>query len=645
MSQQSDSSGRNPFTEGVQHGACIKVISVGGGGNNAINRMIDLGLDGVEFISVNTDLQSLQTSKAQVRLQVGARLTLGLGTGSNPEVGRRAALDDSDRIVEALEGADMVFITAGLGGGTGTGVAPVVASAASRMGALTVAIVTLPFAFEGKRRMNQAERGLQDLLDHVDTLIVIPNDRLLDSAKDMGFFESFQIADDVLRQAVQGISDIITVPGVINRDFADIRTTMAVMGYGVMGTASRSGPRRASEAALAAIASPLLAAGAIEGARGILINIAGSNSLKLTEVHEAATIIQRAAHEDANIIFGAVLDERLGDEIKITVIAAGFHQESRERAQRRSSTQSDVETPTAIPPKQAQPVLDAAIQDATALHPERGRPESRPLEVAVDDAEDVSAIPVTQLRPPDESKESRQAAEIEPENFAIEEVAPLAAHVDHRSLEPTPTEVAGDPYDEDLLTFLEGLPFDANSPDNLPSPSRETDILLQTETARARQAAMAAYTGMSTRELEDTEPIPDETASFAEILESRRLMHGAEDTEFDQDHGDEEMPHEEQVASSDLIPKTAEGNKTFSSSLAGVSLSHRLTADATIPLPSSSDATPSPSIASVVPASNVSASVIAARTSPLPSQAKIANPDFNRKLNRKPDYSTGLEVV
>jgi cell division protein FtsZ len=314
------------YHEDSPRGARIKVIGVGGGGNNAVNRMIAAGVEGVEFISANTDVQALQVSNAPVKLQLGVKLTSGLGAGANPDVGRRAALEDSEKIIEALEGADMVFVTAGLGGGTGTGAAPVIAALASEMGALTVAVVTRPFAFEGKRRMMQAERGLQELLDAVDTLIVIPNEKLLAVAKDAGFFESFQIADDVLRQAVQGISDIITIPGVINRDFADVKTTMAGMGYAVMGTASRSGESRAREAAVAAMASPLLEAGAIDGARGILINITGSSSLKLSEVNEASTIIQSAAHEDANIIFGAVLDERLGDEVKITVIATGFRE-------------------------------------------------------------------------------------------------------------------------------------------------------------------------------------------------------------------------------------------------------------------------------------------------------------------------------
>ena len=347
MGEQGDDL-RIRYQDDVPHGARIKVIGVGGGGNNAVNRMIAAGVEGVEFISANTDVQALQLSNASIKLQLGVKLTSGLGAGANPDVGRRAALEDSDKIIEALEGADMVFVTAGLGGGTGTGAAPVIASLASEMGALTVAVVTRPFAFEGKRRMMQAERGMQELLESVDTLIVIPNEKLLAVAKDAGFFESFRIADDVLRQGVQGISDIITIPGVINRDFADVKTTMAGMGYAVMGTATGKGSNRAMDAAIAAMASPLLEAGAIDGARGILINITGSSGLKLSEVNEASTIIQNAAHEDCNIIFGAVQDERMGDEVKITVIATGFKQDMPERRSRmlaESTMRSDYEVP------------------------------------------------------------------------------------------------------------------------------------------------------------------------------------------------------------------------------------------------------------------------------------------------------------
>jgi len=329
-----DSSIRISFNEEPVNDAKIKVIGVGGGGGNAVNRMIDAGVEGIEFIVANTDLQALRLSRAPVKLQLGVKLTNGLGAGANPEVGRKAALEDSDKIIEALEGADMVFVTTGLGGGTGTGAAPIIASLASEMGALTVAVVTKPFSFEGKRRMTQAEKGIAELMESVDTTIVIPNEKLLAVAENAGFFESFRIADDILRQGVQGISDIITIPGIINRDFADVKTIMAGMGYAVMGTATASGQNRTSEAARRAIASPLLEAGAIDGARGILINITGSALLKLAEVQQACTIIQSAAHEDANIIFGAVLDEKMKDAVKITVIATGFREVSRAHPRR-----------------------------------------------------------------------------------------------------------------------------------------------------------------------------------------------------------------------------------------------------------------------------------------------------------------------
>jgi cell division protein FtsZ len=358
------------YHDEIQSTARIKVIGVGGGGGNAVNRMIAAGVVGVEFIAANTDAQALESSSAPVKLQLGVKLTSGLGAGANPDIGRRAALEDSDKIIEALEGADMVFVTAGMGGGTGTGAAPVIASLASEMGALTVAVVTRPFGFEGKRRTLQAERGMQELLDAVDTLIVIPNEKLLAVAKDAGFFESFRIADDVLRQGVQGISDIITIPGVINRDFADVKTTMAGMGYAVMGTAVRSGQDRAREAAMAAMASPLLEAGAIDGARGILINITGSSNLKLSEVNEASTIIQNAAHEDANIIFGAVMDEKMGDEIKLTVIATGFREDN--KPERRERMLAEPAMPTAhreAPPVPVQPRAETFAPPMMAPEP------------------------------------------------------------------------------------------------------------------------------------------------------------------------------------------------------------------------------------------------------------------------------------
>jgi cell division protein FtsZ len=374
MKKESNNEIRISYNDDTRNDARIKVIGVGGGGGNAVNRMIDAGMDGIEFITANTDLQALRMSRAPMKIQLGVKLTNGLGAGANPEIGRKAALEDSDKIIEALEGSDMVFVTTGLGGGTGTGAAPIIASLASEMGALTVAVVTKPFAFEGKRRMQQAERGVAELMDSVDTTIVIPNEKLLAVAQDAGFFESFRVADDILRQGVQGISDIITIPGIINRDFADVKAIMARMGYAVMGTASANGSRRATEAAQKAIASPLLEAGAIDGARGILINITGSASLKLAEVQEACSIIQNAAHEDANIIFGAVLDEKMKDAVKITVIATGFKDEDRPRRKTESTgftvhSDDDFDSEPAPPPMimEAQQPLPAASAEVISL--------------------------------------------------------------------------------------------------------------------------------------------------------------------------------------------------------------------------------------------------------------------------------------
>ncbi len=313
------------FSDESRQGAKIKVIGVGGGGGNAVNRMIAAKLEGVEFLVANTDMQALKASHAPVKIQLGQKLTKGLGAGANPDVGRKSALEDTEKIIDALEGADMVFVTAGLGGGTGTGGAPIVASLARELGALTVAVVTKPFAFEGRRRMMQAEQGLAELSEVVDTVICIPNERLMQFVdKGTSFFEAFRIADDILRQGVQGISDIITITGIINRDFADIKTIMEGMGYAVMGTADATGENRAVDAVQRAIASPLLEDASINGAQGILLNITGSAKLTLYEVHEASTIVQKAAAENANIIFGAVHDERMGDAVRVTVIATGI---------------------------------------------------------------------------------------------------------------------------------------------------------------------------------------------------------------------------------------------------------------------------------------------------------------------------------
>jgi cell division protein FtsZ len=313
------------------YNALIKVVGVGGGGVNAVNRMIDRGLRGVEFIAINTDAQALLMSDADVKLDVGRDLTRGLGAGADPEVGRRAAEDHQEEIEQALAGADMVFVTAGEGGGTGTGGAPVVARIAKSIGALTVGIVTKPFGFEGKRRMSQAEVGVQALKDEVDTLIVVPNDRLLEiSDRTISMLEAFETADHVLLAGVQGITDLITTPGLINLDFADVKSVMQDAGTALMGIGSARGADRAIKAAELAVASPLLES-SIEGAQGVLLSIQGGSNLGLYEINDAAKLVEEAVHPDANIIFGAVIDDSLGDEVRVTVVAAGFD-ESQQRA-------------------------------------------------------------------------------------------------------------------------------------------------------------------------------------------------------------------------------------------------------------------------------------------------------------------------
>ena len=330
--------------EEAKDNAKIKVIGLGGGGSNAINRMMEARFSGVEFIVANTDLQALRASPAPVKLQLGARLTMGLGAGADPEVGKNAALEDREQIKKLLDGADMVFVTAGLGGGTGTGSAPIVAATAKEMGILTVAVVTKPFAFEGRRRCQQAEAGLAELRGVVDTLIIIPNQRLL-AVVDRGtpLLEAFKVADTVLLQAVQGISDLILVPGLINLDFANVRTIMAGMGMALMGVGVGKGEHRALDAAQKAVASPLLDEASIDGARGILINFTGGSDLSLHEVEEAARVVQEAAHEEAHIIFGAVIDPSLQDEVRITVIATGVSE--RKEANQPSGKVVDMQRP------------------------------------------------------------------------------------------------------------------------------------------------------------------------------------------------------------------------------------------------------------------------------------------------------------
>ncbi|HVS16754.1 MAG TPA: cell division protein FtsZ [Thermoanaerobaculia bacterium] len=365
--------------------ARIKVVGVGGGGGNAVNRMIDAQLRGIEFIAANTDLQALAKCRASSKLQLGRQLTRGLGAGADPEVGRKAALEDTEEILRLLDGADMVFLTAGLGGGTGTGGAPIIASLAAEIGALTVAVVTKPFAFEGRRRMQLAERGIEELRSAVDTVIAIPNERLL-SFVDRGtpLSEAFLMADDVLRQAVQGISDLITVPGEVNCDFADVRTIMSGMGMALMGTGIAKGDNRALEASQRAVSSPLLEDTSIQGARGVLINITGGADLTLHEVAEAARTISEAVDPDANIISGLVIDPGMEDEMKVTVIATGFQYHAEcEPAPARS------EPPVQAPPFEAPPAYEARPGGVAArLEPPPEREVRR-----IEDSEDLEEVP------------------------------------------------------------------------------------------------------------------------------------------------------------------------------------------------------------------------------------------------------------
>jgi cell division protein FtsZ len=383
----------------------IRVFGVGGGGSNAVARMLQEGLAGVEFCVLNTDVQALASSPAPSKLAIGSKITNGLGAGSDPSVGRQAALEDTEKIIDLLEGADMVFVTAGLGGGTGTGAAPVVASLAKELGALTVAVVTKPFAFEGSKRRKQAEQGLTELGGVADTVIAIPNDRLLDQASsDTSIFDGFRLADDVLRQAVQGISDIITTPGLVNRDFSDIRSIMVGMGYAMMGTATASGPNAAAAAAEKAIGCPLLDEGGVRGARGVLVNITGSRSLGLHEVNKACTLIRDAAgNDDVEINFGVVLNESMGDEVKVTVIATGFE---------RAGLPSIARRPRTTEPPAFE--IRSAVTTDFAKQPEPPRAEPPVVEVAAPAPETVYAEP----EPP----------AVEPEPHYDEPLMAAAAH-------------------------------------------------------------------------------------------------------------------------------------------------------------------------------------------------------------------------
>ena len=389
-------------------GARIKVIGVGGGGGNAVNRMVQATVGDVEFIVANTDQQALTNNAAPVKVQIGRELTKGLGAGADPSIGRAAALEDTDKLLEALTGADLVFVTTGLGGGTGTGAAPVIASLANQMGALTVAVVTKPFKFEGRKRALQAESGMSELADAVDTMICIPNERLLSTVdRSTSMSDAFATADDVLRQAIQGISDLILVPGLINLDFADVKTIMSRMGLAIMGTGVAAGDNRARNAATAAISSPLLEDASVQGARGVIINVTGGEDLTLAEVSEASEIVYSAAHEEANIIFGAVVDPTMHGKVKITVIATGF---DRARLAASPAAQSTVPTPSDMSmyktPKPAdervpvqgnrvvvtrRPVLDLPAMAASAA-------KSASAAAAVADPEEVYDVPAFMRR-------------------------------------------------------------------------------------------------------------------------------------------------------------------------------------------------------------------------------------------------------
>jgi cell division protein FtsZ len=370
----------------ARNGARIKVVGVGGGGSNAVNRMVEVGLGGVEFIVANTDMQALDHNQAGQKVQIGSKLTKGLGAGADPNIGRQAALEDTDTIIQALSGADMIFVTAGLGGGTGTGAAPVIASLASELGALTIAVVTKPFRFEGRKRAIQAEAGLEALRECVDTVITIPNERLLSIIdRQTSLTDAFSLADDVLRQAIQGISDLILTPGLINLDFADVKTIMSGMGVAMMGTGTADGTDRAMQAAQKAISSPLLEDSSVHGARGVIINVTGGPDLSLVEVNEASCVIQEAAHEDANIIFGAVVDPQLTGKVKITVIATGFDRKTMGRSVPAAASQTpvDLTSYTQHLSRSAEPAVAAAAPVKTRVTASADLPLQAPAFEAV----------------------------------------------------------------------------------------------------------------------------------------------------------------------------------------------------------------------------------------------------------------------
>jgi cell division protein FtsZ len=389
----------------ARNAARIKVVGVGGGGSNAVDRMVEVGLGGVEFIVANTDVQALDHNKAGMKIQIGSKLTKGLGAGADPNIGRQAALEDTDALIQALSGADMIFVTTGLGGGTGTGAAPVIASLASELGALTIAVVTKPFKFEGRKRAIQAEAGLDALRECVDTVITIPNERLLSIIdRKTPLTEAFTLADDVLRQAIQGISDLILVPGIINLDFADVKTIMSGMGVAMMGTGTAEGDGRSMQAAQRAISSPLLEDSSVHGARGVIINVTGGPDLSLVEVNEASCVIQEAAHEDANIIFGAVVDPTLVGKVKITVIATGFERKTVARPGPNAAS------PTPVDLSSYTQQLSRTAGDAPAA-PAAGR--ARPAMGALDSAASVgAAAPSAGITPPSLTVSRRPGIEL-----------------------------------------------------------------------------------------------------------------------------------------------------------------------------------------------------------------------------------------
>jgi cell division protein FtsZ len=452
--------------ENTNAGAVIKVMGIGGGGCNAVNTMIEGGLSGVEFVVANTDRQALDANKADKKINLGSELTKGLGAGANPEIGKRAAIESYNDIVEALEGADMVFVTAGMGGGTGTGGAPIVAKIAKELGALTIGVVTRPFMFEGKKRRRHADQGIQELKENVDTLIVIPNQKLLSvSSEKTPLLETFKRADHVLLQAVKGISDLINIRGLINLDFADIRTVMAAKGMAIMGSGMATGDNRAVEAATAAISSPLLENIAIDGATGIIINVTGGPDLTLWEVNEASTLITEAAHEDAEIIFGAVIDDRMGEDVSVTVIATGFGDENQKMvadqitrlqamAQAQASINSSLEISMATE-ERAVPETRLEVQAAPTVEEALAASQVNPQPVA-ESLSPMSAAPEKESLLPRDMLLAKAKAFRESQSQSSESVNPeqLSMSMDDESLKSAKKmaqDVAKSPFDSDSL--------------------------------------------------------------------------------------------------------------------------------------------------------------------------------------------------